>query len=235
MRRKLLAALLLGGLVTGALLPAGTAAAKKKKSGPVVVATDAKGDWGNNADPTIAPAGDEMGGDLIEASIGMADKATINFMLAVNKLPTSGGTPETMRYIWGLTLDDGYLELDGKFTNYSRGACDPTAGSCPPPRDPGEAPFAVRGNCTTTESVTTCEEIGLVHASFDTDANTITVPVPLEMIGAKPGSKLTVGTSDFAGSCGGPIIAILSSFLSFCPNYPNDTMQMTGTFVVPRK
>jgi hypothetical protein len=234
MRRKVLAALLLGGLVAGALLPAGTAAAKKK-SGPVVVATDAKGDWGSNADPTLAPAGDELGGDLIEASIGMADKTTINFVLKVNKLPAPGGAPETMRYIWGMTLDGGYLELDGKFTNYSRGACDPTAGSCPPPRDPGTAPFAVRGNCVTTQSVSTCEEIALVNATFDTDAATITVPVPLELIGAKLGSKITVGSSEFAGTCGGPIIAILSGFLSFCPQYPNDVMQMTGTFVVPRK
>jgi hypothetical protein len=236
MRTKALARFLLAGVVAAAIVaPAGSAVAKKKAKGPVVVATDVTGDWGANADPTISPAGTEAGGDLVEASIAMADKATINFVLKLDKLPASGGTPEALRYIWGLTLDGDYLELDGKFTNYSRGSCDPTAGSCPPPRDPGSAPFAVRTNCVATQNVSTCEEVGLVHATFNGDDSTITIPVPLELVGAKPGSKIAYGMSDFATTCGGSIIAILSTFTSTCPSYPNDVMQMTGTFVVPRK
>jgi hypothetical protein len=235
MKLKTGIAILLAAAVGTALIVAGPAAAKKKAKGPVVVGTDTTGDWGANSDPQLAPVGDEMGGDLVEASITMADKTTVNFIITVNKLPGSGGTPEAMRYIWSASVDGEYVELDGKFTNYSRGACDPTAGSCPPPRDPRKAPFAVRGNCTTNEaSVTTCEEIGLVHAEFNVDAATITIPVPLELLGAKKGSKITAGTSDFTAQAGGPVLTIPSAFFSRS-DMPSDAMQITGTFVVPRK
>jgi hypothetical protein len=69
--------------------------------------------------------------------------------------------PEATRYTWNLDVDptphlvteDGSnpdlksFDLDGKFTNFSRGACDPTAGTCPPPRNPGLQPFVLRGDC----------------------------------------------------------------------------------------
>ena len=32
--------------------------------------------------------------DLVAAEIGMADKATVNFTIKVNSLPSQGGTPE---------------------------------------------------------------------------------------------------------------------------------------------
>ena len=40
----------------------------------------------------------------------------------------------------------------------------------------------------------TCEEIGSVNATFDAASGTITIPVPLELLGAKPGSKIANGT-----------------------------------------
>ena len=237
MTRRILASILLAGLIAGSVAMPATAK-KKKQPAVVTVAEDPKGDWGANSDPTVAPTGDELGSDFVGAEITMADKSTVNFVLKLNKLPTAGGTPEGIRYIWSLTIDGEYAELDGKFTNYSRGACDPTAQSCPPPRDPGSAPFAVRGDCTVVESVSTCIEKGLVHATFNADDGSITIPVPLELIGAKSRSKIAVGTSEFTTSCGGTIIAIMSTFLSFCGGaaggaYPNDTMFQTGTFVVP--
>ena len=229
-----LAAMLALG-VTGAALAKG-----KKKSGPVIVGTDEAGDWGNDnaTGEDISGAGDSAGMDLLEASIGMADKATVNFVIKLNALPSSGGTPEVARYIWSVDVDGEYVELDGKFTNYSRGACDPTAGTCPPPRDPGSAPFSIRGNCTTVGDgaapVTTCEEVGLVHATFDLDTQSIIVPVPLEMINAKKGSKIGPGSSDFTSQGGGTILAIPSAFLSRT-DMPRDGMLVTGTFTVPKK
>jgi hypothetical protein len=127
------------------------------------------------------------------------------------------------------------MELDGKFTNYSRGACDPTSGQCPPPRDPGTAPFLVRGNCVTTSAgsnVSTCQEIGLVHAKFDAAKATITIPVPLAMIKAKSGSKIAPAMSDFTSLLGGPIVAVPATFLSESA-YPADALIAATTFVVP--
>jgi hypothetical protein len=230
MKVRILAAVSLVALIATAF-GAPTAALAKKKSGPLVVGTDAAGDWGANVEAGLAPLGDALGMDLTEASIAMADKTTVNFVIKLNSLPPSGGAPEISRYTWDFNVDGEFTELDGKFTNYSRGACDPTANSCPPPRDPGLQPFAVRGNCVANDAnVTTCEEIGIVSATFDAGTGTITIPVPLELINAKPGSKIAPGTNIFGGSISSTPAAFVSSSAG-----PMDTMTVLKTFTVPKK
>jgi hypothetical protein len=234
---KKVAAFLTLALLAGTVLAPTVQAGKKKKAkGPKVVAKDAEGDWGENSaiGSDGAAIGDALGQDLVEGLIEMADKETVNFILKLTSLPAFGGWPEVTRYVWGLTVDGEYVELDGKYTNYSRGACDPTSGQCPPPRDPGQQPFLVRGNCTQVESVTTCEEIGVVQAEFNPEEASITIPVSLEMLGAKRGSKIVLGTSEFASGAGGPILAMPSAFFTNA-SMPLDAMQMEGTFKVPKK
>jgi hypothetical protein len=228
MKRRTIAALALAALIVTAFAGPVTAAKTKKKSGPVVVGTDEAGDWGD--DPQQALIGDALGQDLVEASIAMADKTTVNFVIKLNSLPPSGGVPEFTRYTWDFLVDGETTELDGKFTNYSRGACDPTSGQCPPPRDPGMQPFLVRGDCVTDGSVTTCQEKGLVNATFDAASATITIPVPLDLLGATAGSKIAPGTGTF----GGTVAAVPSAFLS-ANNFPLDSLTATKTFTVPKK
>jgi hypothetical protein len=228
---RTLAAVAGAALVAGALIGGSASAAAKK--GPLVVATDAADDWGSNVDATLAPAGNQLGQELVEAAIEKADASTLNFIIKVAGLPASGGVPEFTRYVWTMTVDGELLQLDGKFTNYHRGACDPTAGNCPPPRDPGQGPFMVRGNCTDNGgAAVTCAEIGLVNATFDAGAGTITIPVPLELLGAKPGSQIAHGTqpgSNFAG-----VWAIPSAWASQ-GNMPLDEMVIMKTYTVPKK
>ena len=230
LKRVLTASLAVLALV-GALV-GGVAEAKSKKSGPVVVGTDAADDWGTNVDATLAPIGDALGQELVEASIAKKDAETLDFIIKVNSLPAPGGVPEATRYVWTIMVDGELIQLDGKFTNYSRGTCDPTAGTCPPPRDPGEWPFMVRGECTDNGgAAVTCTEIGLINASADAAAGTITIPVPLELIGAKVGSSIMNGTqtgSNFSG-----IWAISSAWASQ-GNMPLDELIMTATYKVPK-
>ena len=234
MRSTKFVALALAALVAAAFAVPSVATAAKKKSGPVVVGTDPVGDFhGLDGDPAFAPLGDVLGADLVKASIHKADAKTLHFIIEVNALQT---VPELIRYIWGFNVDGEYAELDGKYTNYSRGACDPTSGQCPPPRDPGQQPFLVRGNCGTdpnASNLTVCEELGIVQGVFDTTASTITIPVPMELIGAKPKSKITIGLSSFSGQAGGNVLAIMSAFVSQS-NWPADAMQTLKTFVVPK-
>lgn len=210
------------------LLGAPSSAGKSRK--PVVVGKDAPDDWGSNTDPSIAPAGGPLGQELVEASIGIADKKTLNFIIKTSMLPPNGGVPEFTRYVWTFSVDGEYRELDGKYTNFSRGACDPTSGQCPPPRNPGLYPFLVRGNCI-TDQVVQCEELGIVEATFDPAESTITIPVPLELIGAKPGSKLAAATSDAAFL--GQVAAITSAYYSVA-NEPHDGITITKVYKVPR-
>ncbi|MGH2748493.1 MAG: hypothetical protein ACRDKB_11275 [Actinomycetota bacterium] len=231
MRAGALAAILSAVLVAATFgSPSGYAADQgKKKKGAMVVGEDPAGDWGENADPTLGPLGDPLGQDLVAASIEMADKKTVNFIIGLNALPPNGGMPEFSRYKWSFLVDGEYVELDGKYTNYSRGACDPTSGQCPPPRDPGLHPFLVRGNCGDVGGVTTCEELGTVQATFDAASATITVPTPLDLIGAKKRSKIAPGTTVFGGS-----LYAAPSVLLTNNSMPLDTMVVTKTFRVPR-
>ena len=230
MSKKLLVSLVAGVVATSMLLPV-TAAHAGKKAGPVIVGTDPEGDWGDGSNTAV---GEALGQDLTSATIGMADAATVNFVIGVKSLPAAGGAPEVTRYTWDFTVDGEHMELDGKFTNFSRGTCDPTAGTCPPPRTPGLYPFILRGECTTDATLpvtlTICEELAKVEAVFDAAAATITIPVPVEALGAKAGSKI-VG---IPGTFGGTVSAAPSAFLT-SDSMPMDQMFTTKTFVLPKK
>lgn len=218
---------LIAAVLTAALLlvPAAGAEDAPAYAEPVVVGEDIAGDWG---DPDTAPIGAKLGMDLVGATIGMPTADTVNFTIKVAELPATGGTPEVPRYIWDVYVDGKFIELDGKWTNYSRGACDPTSGKCPPPRDPGTQPFMVRGNCVTEGSLTTCQELGLVKATFDAAAGTITIPVPAALIGADACSVITGAENLF----GENISASPSAFVS-STGFPKDTLWTEFDFTVP--
>ena len=239
MNRKLL---LVAGLTSVALF-ASMPGASSDPGDPVVVGTDAVGDWGGGGDASIV--GQALGQDLIGASIAMPTADTVNFNMEVTFLPSTGGIPEVSRYTWDMLLfhtevvngqrkyvkaEGEFLELDGKWTNYSRGVCDPTSGQCPPPRDPGQQPFLVRGDCTTNPdtNVTTCKELGLVKATFAPGIRTITVPVPASMLKLGPCSVIAAGPNLFGGSISANPAAFFSS-----SGAPLDFLEVTGTFSIP--
>ena len=228
MKTRAYVSILIGVILAGTLVAPASHAAKKKKAGPVVVGTDEAGDWGCNQDCTLAPLGDALGQDLIELSIAPLDKATLNFVFKLTSLPAPGGVPEASRYNWDFTVNGEAFQLTGAFTEYARGICNPNVtGSCPPPRDPGSAPFFLRqGPCNVGAE---CTEVALFHAAFDSAAGTITVPIPLETIGAKPGSKIGPGVTTF----GGTAYAAPGVFVSNTAA-PADVLTATATYKVPK-
>lgn len=202
---------------------------------PQVVGTDAAGDWGDGGNQALV--GHALGQDLVGASIGMPNADTVVFTMEVSFLPSGPGVagyPEVSRYTWDMLVDGEFVELDGKFTNYSRGACDPTSGQCNPltgklPRDPGPAPFLVRGNCAPNEgNVTVCEELGLVEATFNATANTIRVAVPADLLEIEECSTIKGATNLFGGSISATPSAFVTSSLM-----PLDFMDVRQTFQVP--
>lgn len=240
--RRIFGALLVLCLA-GALVAPGSGAfakaKKKKKAGPVVVGTDVADDWGANVDGSIAPAGDALGQELVEAQMAMADAETVNFIIKLNSLPAPGGVPEVTRYGWDFSVDEEAMLISGAFTEFIRTFCyplhsDPT---CPPnvgdPQQSLNAPFFVRqGACTVgTSGVADCRVLAVVASTFDPATGTITVPVPLEVIGAKPGSKIApLANSSFGGTIYAAPAAVVAS-----PNAPHDVMVVTKTFTVPKK
>lgn len=207
---------------------------KKKKAGPAVIATDASDDWGANVDPTLSPVGAALGQELVEASIEMADAKTVNFVIKVAGLPPTGGIPEFVRYSWDFTVNGEAFGMSGNFTDYGRGVCYPAhTDSCPPPKDPGMQPFYVRqGPCTIgTGGLGECNLVATAKAVFDAATGTITIPVPADAIGAKPGAKIAPGTNAVFGAT----IYAAPAAITSNANGPHDTMMGTGTYVVPKK
>ena len=232
MKMKVFATALMVALVAAAFgAPASMAGKKKAKSGPLVVGEDAAGDWGTNVDPGVAPLGDALGMDLVSATLEMADAETVNFIIGLNSLPASGGIPETVRYTWNFSVDDEAFQLSGGFTEFIRGTCNPTTpNTCPPPRNPGMSPFFLRQGTCLVGADPDCHEAALINATFDAAAGTITVPVPLEALKGKNGSKIIPGATNF----GGTIYAAPGVFATVA-SLPHDTLAATETFVVSAK
>lgn len=201
------------------------------EDGYTIVGIDRAGDWGGG---TGAEAGDAMGQDLTHALLGLvpdAEEPTVRFTIGLNSLPPNGGMPEITRYTWNFIVDDLALELDGKWTNYSRGTCDPTASSCPNQPQPQE--FLIRGNCGPSEELsaanfTACEEFARVIAEFDVDAAEINIDVPAELIEAGPCSVIKPGANLFGGSVSAAPAAFATSSA-----FPMDAMFVDADFQLP--
>lgn len=238
--RKSLATLIVLCIAGALIAPGGSALAqkKKKKKGPVVVGTDPADDWGANIDATLAPAGDALGQELVEAQMSMADAKTVNFIIKVNSLPPTGGIPEFTRYGWDFSVDGEVMLISGAFTEFIRTFCYPlhSEPACPPnvgdPQQSMTAPFFVRkGACTVgTGGVADCRVVAVVASKFDTATGTITVPVPLEALGAKPGSVIAPAAGVLGGSIyASPAVVVASG------NFPHDTLTIVESFKVPKK
>lgn len=228
--KKLLVAAVVAISVAALMAPAASA----KPTKPTKVATDDAADWGANVEPTLAPVGAALGQELVEASIGMADAKTVNFIIKVAGLPPTGGIPEFARYSWDFTVNGEAFGMSGNFTDYLRGICYPAhTGTCPPPKDPGQQPFFVRqGPCTIgSGGLGECNLVATAKATFDVATGTITIPVPTAAIGAKPGAKIGPGSNSVFGA------TIYASPAAVTANSagPHDTMIATGTFTVPKK
>ena len=208
----------------------GSAVAKAKKSGPVVVATDPADDWGQGAPPQVGTA---LGMELVEASIGLSeDKKAINFIIKLNT-PTGGGTPETVRYGWEFTVDAEAYQLNGGRTEFIRGMCNPliTDPACPPnfgdPTKLANFPFFIRsGSCTVGAD---CTVHAVVNATFDPVEGTITIPVPLEAVGAKLGSTIGPMAGTFGAIYAAPGLLVTTNGL------PHDAIATTKTIKLPKK
>jgi hypothetical protein len=223
--------------------------------GAVWVGADPAGDWGGGGEAGLA--GHALGQDLTNAWIALGDDV-VEFVFQVTFLPTdTGGIPEATRYTWNLTVDGVPLELDGKWSNASRGACDPTSGQCDPadgknPRVPDERMFVLRGLCETDSTLplalTLCQELAVVQATFRPATGTVTVPIPtsalipalnvereangLEPLDPQAPLPACTRIGPGANLFGGSISAAPSAFLTSSA-MPLDTMAVTDTATVP--
>jgi hypothetical protein len=235
-------------MLTAALMaPAGVGAEEEQVDDPRfptewhVVADGNAGTFGG--DPELATIGHELGADLTEARIRMPDADHVDFQIQTTNLPAMGGVPEVIRYTWDMLVDTGEgpreAQIDGKFSNYSRGVCDPTAGCDPTdaggdsgPKDPGERPFFWRGDLEQLDLGATTFNAMKTYATlpgdFAVDDGTITISVPTEAISMLDGvewgdcSQILPG----AGLRGGVVESSLAAWLT-SGAFPSDVLMET--------
>lgn len=186
-------------------------------------------DWNGGDNQSVGQA---LGQELTGAFIRLVDDV-YTFRIAAAELPAIGGTPEVTRYGWSFTYNGAAFELDGKFTNYSRGVCDPTSGQCPPPRDPGLYPFFLRGNCTTNDAnITSCEELAVYEATFDPAEGTIDIDVPAADLTDDAGVQPCDTIKGSASFLGGSVWAAPTALYTLS-SFPNDQVTVRQAFQVP--
>jgi len=231
-------------LTVALMVPAGVGAEEAEVDDPRfptewhVVADGAEGDFGG--DPEVAKVGHELGADLTEARIRMPDADHVEFQIQTTNLPANGGVPEFIRYTWDLLVDTGEgpkeAQIDGKWSNYSRGVCDPTAGCDPTavggedgPKDPGQRPFFFRGDLEVTPigviNFNAMRNYATIPGDFNVADGTITVTVPTEAISKLQGvewgpcAKILPG----AGLRGGVVESSLAAWLTSAA-FPSDVL-----------
>lgn len=217
-------------VVLGGVSGAHTRRAPGISLGATVVGTDPVGDWGDHSQ-TETTLGKQLGQDLTKAAIAVRNH-NVNFIIKVANLPPNGGWPEVTTYSWELTVDGRPYWLVGKYTDISRETCD-TYDGCPPQgiHDPSLAPFSLR-SCIESGTTKECREVpgSPVSATFDASSGTITVPVPLTMLGAYPGALITPDRFYFRGS-----VAAYPEQADQMRTMPWDELTINKTFVVPNR
>jgi hypothetical protein len=212
-------------------------------------------------DPEVGALGTALGADLKNGSMRMLDAETLELRIETHNLPATGGTPEAIRYTWDFQVVDvegarQLAQIDGKWMNYSRGACDPTSGQCNPPeampRDPGTQPFLFRAGhaeaCLGTDATGDCtgltfnsfDELAVLQGVFDVDEATIAIAVPLALFNEIEGVELGHCSQIHpgAGLFGGMIESMPSAFISTNAG-PSDTVspqagsQGGGVYTLP--
>lgn len=144
----------------------------------VVVGTDPAGD--NVGGPATNPAGLDL--TQLEISQPTPDEPTLLFTIKLGQLAT--GIPEGIQYNWDIAVDGGESEGGSNWSIKSmrtRVASTTTAG-----------PYAGLFTCVPTDTGYSCTQQALLsNVAYETEEAAIRIPVPLDAIGARPGSTIT--------------------------------------------
>ena len=147
-------------------------------SGATVVGEDASGDWNQGV---AAPLGDSLGQDLVSATIGMKGNKTVVFGIVLNSLPA--GEQPAAAYVWNFAVGDKEFALH-------KHPCSSPGGTCPT-----TARTFDLVECTQQVGVQvhvdSCEPVASIESKVDRASATITIPVPLDALKARPGDVIS--------------------------------------------
>lgn len=219
--KKLIATLITGGLIFGAMAVANAA--------PTKVFTDASGDAtveGNS------PANLPGGWDITEGAIERKG-ANIEFTVTHGDMPPFGSMPEATRFIWNFTVGKTPLRLTVKSVDI--GKPDVAAGQTTERvgRVDLQGHFRLEGECVTEPGVgisfVNCPPLGYFDGSFDPASMSFTAIIPMKALKAKPGSVIGPGAEQICTICWVSHYAERSLSLTVI-----DEAVQSGTYKIPR-
>lgn len=192
--RKMAAIMLAGGLLFGAIGPAGAGKA-------TTVWEDDAGDADNGQGTGVSiPAGF----DLVSGSIAK-NKSNLDFTVTHADMPPSGSLPEGFRFMWAFAVDGTSYRVTVKSQEIGK----------PNPADQSNTDqigkvyptgfFRLEGDCGATSlgavSLVGCPTLGYLEGAFDPASKSFTFSLPMKAVKAKTGSVLTSGAGDSSTLC----------------------------------
>ena len=190
--KKLIATLITGGLIFGAMATANAA--------PTVAFTDDSGDATLQGQ---APANVPGGWDITEGSLEVKGKDLL-FTVTHGDMPPAGTAPEATRFLWNFTVGKTPFRLVAKSADI--GKPDVFAGQTTERvgRVDLQGHFRLEGECVSTTTGLTfvnCPPVGYFDGSFDPASMSFTAVIPLSALKAKPGSVIAPGAANICTIC----------------------------------
>lgn len=213
---------LTAGVAAVALIAAPAAA--RTSAGPVTLATDPAGDW-SAASQGLSQLGAAVGQDLTSAAVDR-EGTNLSFIIGFDQPDVPSGVRRGTLYEWHFTVDGN----EGGFVLY--GPCNPDPfdialyGCSPADVATAEPGFLLFGGSSTE----------VLSARFDDAAGTVTVDVPLTLIGARTGSVISDNTSDsFEATLASTPDENGAMYGTGKAVFVGDDMLITTAYRVPRK
>jgi hypothetical protein len=196
MKKLLCSALMLGLLV--ALAPGASAK-------PMTVWEDDAGD-AFLGDTNLAPVFGGAGFDITSGSLEATKEGMLVFTVDHASMPSFGNIPEGARFLWAFAVGDTSYRIAVKRADIGKpdvaqGQTTERVG-----RVDVNGHFRLEGDCATEAapavvSFINCKPLGYFEGTYTPGDGTFTFPVPLDAIGAKPGSIITAGGGEAIGIC----------------------------------
>ena len=180
--KKLIATLITGGVIFGAVATANAA--------PTKVFTDPSGDATVEGN---APANVPGGWDITEGTLEKKGK-DILFTVKHGDMPPMGTAPEATRFLWNFTVGKTPFRLTVKSADIGKpdvigGQTSERLG-----RVDLQGHFRLEGECVTDATLplqrVNCPPLGYFDGSFDPASMSFTAIIPMKALKAKPGSVI---------------------------------------------
>ncbi len=175
--------------------------------------------------------------DLASGAIAK-NGANLDFIVGHADMPPIGSLPEGARFLWAFSVDGVSYRITAKSADIGKpdvlaNETDERVGSVSP-----TGHFRIEGECATGATVgvlspINCKPLAYVEGAFNPGDLTITVNVPMALVKAKTGSKITIGSGDALGICS--VCWVSHAAERSLQNTIIDSATWTTTYKVPKK